>query len=158
MNTFQIEIATPERIVYTGQAESVSLPTIDGEITVLAHHMPIVSLLKSGELMIKNGNNEFPMAVSGGFVRVEPDKIVILADYAERIEEISEERAEEARQRAEDLRKRTTSDDVEFARLNAKLERDLNRLKIVRKYRHRGHSGITGQGILRDGDDDQGTP
>lgn len=77
-------------------------------------------------------------------------KLTVLADTTEHISEVDEQRAEEARQRAEELKKTKAIDDVEFARISAKLERDLNRLRIVRKYKHRGHIGITQEGIRKD--------
>ncbi len=143
--TFQIVIATPEREVFRDQVNSVSLPTTEGEITVLAHHVPIVTTLKPGELLIRKNGEQNPYAISGGFVEVRPDKLLILADTAEHVSEIDEQRAQEAIARAEKLKAEKSAESVDYAQVAAKLERDLNRVRMVRKYRlHRSHTpGIT---------------
>jgi len=152
MATFRLEIATPERVVYSDTVTSVSMPTVDGEITVLANHMPIVTVLKAGELVIRRDGTDTPFAVSGGVIEVTGSKLRVLADSAERFDEIDERRADEARRRAEEL-KHQVADDEEFAMLSSKIERELARLKVVRKYRHRGHAGISQEGIRKDGDE-----
>lgn len=152
MKTFPFEIATPERVVYKDDVESVTLPTVDGEITILADHVPLVTVLKAGEMVIRKGSEVRPYAIGGGFLEMDGKKLTVLADTTEHIEEIDEQRAEEARKRAEALKKTKAIDDVEFARMSAKLERDLNRLRIVRKYKHRGHIGITQEGIRKNGE------
>lgn len=143
--TFQIVIATPEREVYRDRITSVTLPTTEGEITVLAHHIPIVTTLKPGELMIRKNGEENPYAISGGFVEVRPDKLLILADTAEHIAEIDEQRAQEAIAQAEKIKAEKTAESVDYAQVAAKLERDLNRMRVIRKYRtHRARTpGIT---------------
>lgn len=138
MKKIHFQIITPERIVYDEEVDSITLPTLVGEITVLPHHHPLISALKSGELRIKKGNEEFVMAVSGGFIQVQPkSKVVVLVDTAERAEEISEERAEEARKRAEEILKEKRLDKAEMATAAAALERSLVRLKVARKRRAR---------------------
>ncbi len=148
----QIEliIATPEREVYREMVDSVSLPTIDGEITVLPQHIPIATILKSGELTIRVGGQARPYAVSGGFIEVQPKQLVVLADTAEHIEEIDEQRAEEAIELAKKKKDEMREDHEGYALVNAKLERDLNRLRIIRKYRHSAHHNISQEGIRRD--------
>jgi F-type H+-transporting ATPase subunit epsilon len=130
-----LKIVTPERVVYEAEIDQVTLPTTTGEITILPDHVPLISVLSAGELLIKLGNKEIPMAVQGGFVEVAKNKVVVLADSADRIEEIDEQRAEEARKRAEELIKTKKMDASEFAALSAQLEREMVRLKIVRKHR-----------------------
>ena len=97
----KFQIVTPERIVLEEDIRQISVPTKDGEITVLPDHLPLVASLMAGVVEIKNkdGQNEV-MAISGGFIEVQKDKVVILADTAERGQEIDLARAEEARQRA----------------------------------------------------------
>lgn len=148
--TFQLLIATPERQVYQAQVDSVTLPTVTGEITVLPRHTPVSTILKHGEMIIRKEGKTEPYAVSGGFIEVQPNKVVVLADTAEHVTEIDEQRAEEARQRAKKSMEEKRHDAEEYAALAAKLERDINRLHIVRKYRHRGHQGITHEGLLKD--------
>ncbi|MFH0829084.1 MAG: ATP synthase F1 subunit epsilon [Candidatus Kerfeldbacteria bacterium] len=150
MRTFHFEIATPERVVYKDEVEGVTLPTFDGEITILASHVPLVTIVRPGELVIRKGNEVRPYAIGGGFLEMDGTKLVVLADTTEHVAEIDEQRAEEARQRAEELKKTKAISDVEFTKMSAKLERDLNRLRVVRKYRHRGHVGIMQEGIRKE--------
>ena len=135
------EIATPERIVYKETVDSLTLPTKDGEITVLPHHIPLVSVLVPGVVTVRHGNKEQYMAVSGGFIEVQPDnRVVVLADTAERAEELTEAAIEKARADAEKvLHAKRTLDDESFAAAAAGLERELARLRVARK--HRGHRG-----------------
>lgn len=135
----KLNIITPERIVFSDDVDQVTIPTMDGEITVLPHHIPLVGLLKAGELIIKKGDEIIPLAVSGGMLQVRADGITILADTAERVEEILEERAEEARKAAEKLLEEKRFDAEEYAAIAAKVERELARLKVARKWRHKGH-------------------
>ena len=99
----KFKIVTPEKVVFEDEIDQISLPTKMGEITVLANHVPLVSSLNPGEILIKKNKEEIPMAVSGGFVELNNNQMVILADTAERVEEIDVERAEQARQKAKDL-------------------------------------------------------
>lgn len=132
-----LRILTPERVLYDGDVEQVTIPTQSGEITVLPHHIPLVGLLKPGELVLKRQGDMLPMVVSSGMLHVGTDEVIILADTAERVEEIIEERAEEARKRAEELLKEQVFDTAEYATIAAKLEKELARLHVVRKHRRR---------------------
>lgn len=149
-NSFTLIIATPEREVYRDTVDSVSIPTVDGEITVLPNHIPLSTILKHGELTIRKGSEARPYAVSGGFIEVQPHQLVILADTAEHLEEIDEQRAQEAIELAKKKKEEMREDHVDYALVTGKLERDLNRLKLVRKYKHQAHHNITQEGIRRD--------
>ena len=138
-NKIKFEITTPERIVYSDEVDEVVLPTPMGEIGILPHHIPLVSLLSAGELRIKKGGELICVAVSGGFIEVRPDKVTVLADTAEHAEEIDEVRAEEARKKAEGLVKEKRVDAAEFAALSAKIEKELARLKVVKRRRREPH-------------------
>lgn len=133
----KFQIITPERIVFQDEVDQVTLNTADGEITVLPNHVPLVTLLKPGEMICKKNNIEYPHAVSGGFAEIRPDNsVVILADTAERAEEIDITRAEEAKQRAEKLMKEErVLDSQEYAALQATLEKALIRVRVGNKYR-----------------------
>ncbi len=135
MSKINFKIVTPERLVYETEADQVTLPTTSGEITILPNHLPLISLLAAGELRVKIGNQEIPLAVAHGFVEVGKNQVVVLADSADRVEEIDIKRAEEAKKRAEELLKTKKIDSVEFATLAAQLERELTRLKVARKHR-----------------------
>lgn len=130
------QIITPERIAYDDIIDQATIPTKEGQITVLPNHIPLISILETGELIIKKNSHEMPMFVSGGFVEVRKgNKIVILADSAEKVEEIDGDRAEKARERAFSLRKEKFSDDVKFSEAAAALERALGRLRLAKKHR-----------------------
>jgi F-type H+-transporting ATPase subunit epsilon len=135
MKKIKFEITTPERVVYTDEVDSITIPTSTGEITVLPDHIPLISLLVPGELRVKKGNEEELMAVSGGFIEVRKDKVVILSDTAELAHEIDVEAVEEAKKRAEKLLQEKRTDQVDYAGLAASLERELARLKVGKKYK-----------------------
>ncbi len=135
--TIKFEIVTPERVVLKQEALQVTVPTTSGEITILPDHIPLVSILQPGVIEVKRADNIVEiMSVSGGFIEVLKDKIVILADTAERAEELDEERIKEAHKRAEELKKNAhDQDDVQFTEVAAKLEKELARLRAVNKWR-----------------------
>jgi len=130
----KFQIVTPERIILEEDIRQVSVPTRDGEITVLPDHIPLVASLLPGvvEIKTKNGQNEI-MAISGGFLEVLRDKVVILADTAERGQEIDLARAEEAHQRAEELKEK--ADRGQFAEISAKIEKELARTKAAKRWK-----------------------
>lgn len=131
-----IEIITPEKIIFSGNADQVILPTAAGQITVLPSHQAMVSALAAGELVIKDGGNETFMAVSDGLIQIHPDRVRILTDTAERAEDIDEIRAEQAHRRAQDLMAEK-KEDVDYTSLTAKIEKELARLHVARKRKHR---------------------
>ena len=133
----KFRIVTPDGITFEDEITQVSVPTQSGEITILPHHIPLVSVLKAGEIRITKENNETDIAVSTGVIEVRPqDEVYVIADTAERAERIDLERAEAARKRAEELlQQRSTLEDMEFARLQAKLEKEMARLRVGKKYR-----------------------
>ncbi len=132
------KIVTPEKIIYQNEILQVSIPTMSGEITVLPNHIPLVSVLKAGELRIKDKDGEHNMAVSGGFLEVRGNnEIVILADHAERVADIDIAKAEEARKRAEEQMKNIKNvQDVDYTKLQAIIDREVNKMKVAKKYRN----------------------
>ncbi|NUM25812.1 MAG: ATP synthase F1 subunit epsilon [Candidatus Buchananbacteria bacterium] len=135
MAKLQIEIITPEKIIYSGSADQITLPTAAGQITVLPLHQPLISALTAGEIIIKENNNEIFMAVSTGLIQVHPDQVRILTDTAERVEDIDEARAQEAHQRAQELMAEK-KDTVDYTQLSAKIEKELARLRVAKRRRH----------------------
>jgi F-type H+-transporting ATPase subunit epsilon len=134
----KFEIATPERVVLKDEILQVTVPTTEGDITILPKHSPLVSILKPGVLELKkiDGSIEI-ISVSGGFVEVLLNKTIILADTAERADEIDLERAEEARKRAEEsLKNLRDIDATQFANLSAQIEKELARTRSARKWRN----------------------
>lgn len=137
----KLKIVTPERLVLEEIVDQVSLPTTLGEITVLPNHIPLIAGLASGDVVAYSNGDQVPMAVVGGFVEVKTGvdnitEVAVLADFAEHISEISDEKIEQAKARAEELRKKMINkDDVDFEHFEAELERSLTRVKIADKWR-----------------------
>jgi F-type H+-transporting ATPase subunit epsilon len=129
VTTFLLEIVTPERKVYADQVDMVSVKGVAGEMGILAHHLPLVSPLKVAPVIIKKGNVNQYIAVSGGFVEVRKDKVVILAESAELPDEINLERAEAAKDRAE-KRISAKSDEFNHRRAELALQRALTRIEV----------------------------
>ncbi|KKQ55256.1 MAG: ATP synthase epsilon chain [Parcubacteria group bacterium GW2011_GWA2_38_13] len=139
----KFKIVTPERTVYEDTVDEVVVPTVDGEIAILPNHIPLISILQAGELRTKKGNEEKIIAVSSGFVQVNKNEVVILADTAEHADEIDEKRAEEAHERAKKLLEETKNiEEVDYTNLAAKLEKELARLKVARKKKYRDVGGV----------------
>lgn len=134
----RLSIITPEKTLYHNEdVKRVTLNTVEGEITVLPGHIPLVTFLAPGEIVIEDiYNNIKPLAVSGGFIEVNKETVKILADTAERVEELDVDRAEEAKIRAEELLRQKHTASEEFAYLSAKIEKELARIKVGKKYRH----------------------
>ncbi|MCL2706992.1 MAG: F0F1 ATP synthase subunit epsilon [Dehalococcoidia bacterium] len=138
MSKIKLDIVTAERMVFSEEVEEVIVPGIDGELGILPYHAPLMTILSSGELQIRQEGTEVNLAVSGGFIDVRPDHIIILADSAERAEEIDISRAEEARRRAEQAKTDASSGSAEDAlAAEASLKRALTRLKVARRRRER---------------------
>src|SRR5574338_859274 len=97
----QLEIVSPERRAFTGEVDEVIVPGIDGQLGILPHHTRLITALGTGELRIKKDGTEQSLLISGGFVEVRPDKVIVMADLAEHSDELDEARAVEARKRAE---------------------------------------------------------
>ncbi len=129
------ELVTPERVVFTQDVDRISLPTSEGEITILPHHIPLVTMLSPGVIQLKRGAVIEDVAVSGGFIQVMPGNHVrVLADTAERGIELDMSVVETAKKRAEQLmREAVRVDDNSYALAAAALERELARYRVVRK-------------------------
>ena len=143
----QFKITTPEKIVYEGEIDQITLPTLEGEITILPNHVSLVSVLKAGELSLKESGKLIALVISGGFLEFKNNNLIVLADTAERVEEIDLVRAEEARQRAEVLKTEKRLDEQEYATLAAKIEKELARIKVARKHRHTSRPTISSENI-----------
>jgi F-type H+-transporting ATPase subunit epsilon len=133
----KLDIVTVERLVYSQDADMVIAPGIEGEMGILPRHAPLLTALTYGELRVRRGDDEYSFAISGGFMEVQPDRVTVLADTAERAEEIDLERAEAARRRAEE-RLGVTGEKVDFAKAEAALRRSLIRIKVAETRRRRG--------------------
>ncbi len=136
MARLKFEIITAERVVYSEEVDVVIAPGVQGELAILPHHAPLMTMLQIGELRVRKDGEETSMFVSGGFLEVRGDKVVVLADVAERADEVDTSRAEEAKRRAEE-RIRARPAEVDLSRAEAALRRSLMRLKVAEKSRRR---------------------
>ncbi len=141
MATLRLEIITAERQVLADDVDILVAPGIEGELGILPHHAPLMTILQPGELLIRKDGEETYMVVTGGFLEVRPDKVIVLADACERAEEIDVARAEEAKRRAEE-RLKTRPPDVEAASIEAALRRSLSRLKVAERRRRKAKPGL----------------
>jgi len=131
-----LEIVTAERVVLSDDVDQINAPTKDGRVGILPRHAPLLTILDVGELDIIKQGASTPFAISGGFMEVLPNRVTILADTAERADEIDEARAEEARRRAEEqIAQRKSDHDIALA--EAELRRALIRLKVAQLRRNR---------------------
>lgn len=144
MANLSVEIVTGESVVYGKEDVSmVVAPGAEGSLGILPSHAPLVTLLKEGELRVKSGSGEEALVVHGGFMEVLNNKVVVLADTAERASDIDVERAEAARASAEEAL-RNRSDSVDIAEAEAALRRAAVRLRIARNRRQRGQERPAG--------------
>lgn len=137
MLTMQLDIVTAEGVTYSDQVSVVVAPGVEGELGILPNHTPLLTILQPGELrIVKDGEDDTLIALGGGFLEVMKNRVVILADTAERADDIDESRAEDAVNRArEQLDNRTA--DMDLERALASLRRSQTRLKVVRRRRER---------------------
>jgi F-type H+-transporting ATPase subunit epsilon len=132
-----LEIVTPERLAYSDTVDAVNLPGIEGELGVLPHHAPLVSMLGLGELRIRKGGQEESFAIVGGFLQVRPDKVVVMAETADMASEIDLDLAMQARRAAEQaLEGADRPDAVDLAAARASLQHALLRIRVAER-RHR---------------------
>jgi F-type H+-transporting ATPase subunit epsilon len=131
-----LEIVTPERLAYSGEVDSVQVPGSEGELGILPHHAPLVSMLGIGELRIRTGGSEELFAIAGGFVQVRPDKVVVMAETADMASEIDLERAQEARREAERALETGYHEPADLAIARAALQQALLRIRVAER-RHR---------------------
>jgi F-type H+-transporting ATPase subunit epsilon len=131
-DTFQLEIVTPEKMVVRDQAEEMQIPGKDGYLGILPGHAPLITELSVGEITYLKDNYTHHLAVAWGFAEVLPNKVTILAETAERAEEIDARRAQEAKQRAES-HLTTCNTEEDFNRTADDLKRAETRLEVATK-------------------------
>jgi F-type H+-transporting ATPase subunit epsilon len=136
MASVKLDIVTAERVVFSDEVETILAPGIDGELGILPSHAPLMTMLVPGELLVKRSGEEFSLAISGGFLEIRPDRVIVLADTAERAEEIDAARAEEAKHRAQEQLNQPLAEG-DAARIEASLRRSLVRLRVAEKRRKR---------------------
>jgi F-type H+-transporting ATPase subunit epsilon len=131
-NTLRLEIVTPDAKAYSEDVEMVTLPGAEGEMGIYPQHVPLLTQIVPGELIVRKDGRDFFLAVGEGFVEITGERVAIMADMAIRAENIDEAQAEEARQRAE-ARLAQHLDDEEAAMASAALTHSLAQLKVKRR-------------------------
>lgn len=138
----KLKIVTPERLILEELVDGVTVPTTEGEITILPDHVPLIAGLASGDLVAIEKGEHIPMAVVGGFIEVKTESgmttVAVLADFAEPMSELTDSAIEKAKARAEELRKQAENKEVvDFEHFASELERSLTRVKIAEKWKTR---------------------
>jgi F-type H+-transporting ATPase subunit epsilon len=133
MSTLLLEIVTPERKVYSDDVDMVIVRGNQGELGIMPNHIPLVTPLEVAPIVIKKGDQEHLVAVSGGFVEVRKDKVVVLAESAELPEQIDVARAAGSKERAERRLNDNKEDEFDFKRAQLSLQRAVNRLNVASK-------------------------
>jgi F-type H+-transporting ATPase subunit epsilon len=136
MATFRLEIVTAERMVFSDDVSAVIAWGVEGQLGILPHHAPLMTMLQPGDILIRKDKEEEFFAISGGFLEVRPDKVIVLADACERADEIDIARAEEAKKRAQETMKAAPLS-ADAAAAEASLRRSLARLKVAERKRRR---------------------
>ena len=132
----RLEIVTPEKRAYSDDVDAVILPGSEGELGILPHHAPLLSMLGAGELRVRKGATEESFAIVGGFVQVRPDRVVVMAETADLAAEIDLEKAQEARREAERALEAGFVESADLAQARAALPAALARLRVAER-RHR---------------------
>jgi F-type H+-transporting ATPase subunit epsilon len=131
----KFRIVTSEKTVFEDEVDQATFETTDGQVTILPNHRSYITSLKSGEAMIKKKGEEIFLSISGGFIEFHDNTLIVLADTAERAEEIDLKRAEEGRKRAEELKNQAISmDDEEYARVAAAIQKEAARIRVAKKH------------------------
>ncbi|MEI7744721.1 MAG: F0F1 ATP synthase subunit epsilon [Chloroflexota bacterium] len=134
----QLEIVTPERLAYKDEVDMVLVPGSEGELGILPHHTPLVSLLGIGELKIRKGGVEESFAIVGGFLQVRPDKVVVMAETADLASDIDLERARRAREEAQKALESGYVEEADLSVARAALSRALLRIQVAERRRREG--------------------
>lgn len=135
----KLKVVTPDKILVDEVVSSVSLPTLGGVITVLNKHIPIVATIKAGEMTVRKEKTGYGFAVYKGLVNVRPHRkgvteVVVMLESAENVHDLDVVKAEEALKRAHDM-KEEKEEDIDFLKVESAIERELNRVRIAKKYR-----------------------
>ena len=128
----KVEIVTAERVVFSDDVDLVLAPGLEGQLGILPHHAPLITTLAAGELLARKAGNDYSLVISGGFLEVGTEKVIVLADTAERADEIDLARAEAAKKRAEE-RLSQAGEGVDHVRAEAALRRALARIEVAER-------------------------
>ncbi|MDB6122504.1 MAG: synthase epsilon chain [Pedosphaera sp.] len=134
-NTLKLEIVTPDAKTYSEDVDMVTLPGVEGEMGIYPMHVPLMTQIVSGEIIVRKGSSDYFLAVGEGFAEITGERVAILTDMAIKAENIDEAKAEEARRRAE-ARLAEKIDDEEAAMVSASLAHAVAQLKVKRRTHH----------------------
>ena len=134
-NMLRLEIVTPDAIAYSEDVEMVTLPGVEGQMGIFPQHVPLLTQMVPGEMIVRKAGQDHFLAVGEGLIEITGDHVVILTDLALAAEKIDEAKVEEARQRAE-ARLRGKLSDEQVASVNASLARSVAQLRVKRRHRH----------------------
>lgn len=135
---FQLQVLSPLGTIFDDSVEEVTLPTDQGEIAILSHHVPLYAKLTEGTMIIKKGGKDTHIALIGGFLEVRKDSVTVLSDHAIRAENIEVAKALEAKKKAEELMKNRENDE-DFALASKELARSIMELNAAEKMKRRTH-------------------
>ena len=144
MSLIKIDIVSAENSIYSGEASMVFAPAADGELGILPKHSPLLAALKPGEVCIRNDDEEQFFFVSGGYIEIQPDHIVVLADTAVRARDLDEAKILEAKTRAEEAMSDAKSD-FDVAKAKSEVAVAISQLRTVSKFKDR----LQSQGIIK---------
>lgn len=131
-----LEVITPEKVIYESEADEIIAPTVNGQIGILPNHIGLLTKIVPGELIIRKGNNQYLLAITGGFLEVNNNNVSILADYAIKAEDVEIARAQEAQKKAEKLMlEKATEKDFKVAQ--AELVKAVLELRVANKIKKR---------------------
>lgn len=131
-----LEIITPEKVVYKDEVSEITAPTVNGEISILPNHMNLLTQISPGELIVKKGNNLQHLAITGGFLEIQDNKVSILAEYAIKAQDIEVAQAMEAKKRAEKaMTEKSTDNEIRIAQ--AEIIKSILQLKVATKHKKR---------------------
>lgn len=136
----KFDLITPKKQVFSEEIDSVTIPTTSGEVTILPHHIDLLSRVSAGEIIARTKNKNYSFAITGGILQVSKDTVSVLGDYAIRAEDIEVSKAEAAQRRAQEALARRDTDE-QFADANAALTRSLLELKVAKRHHRRNSSG-----------------
>jgi len=134
MAELNLEIITPEKPIFKDRIEAVTIPGTLGSFQILNDHAPLISSFDVGVIKVKKDSTETFYTTSGGTIEVNENKVLVLADSIEKVSEIDQDRAEQAKQRAEERLRKKHEENIDEARARVALNRALNRLNAVKKY------------------------
>mgnify|MGYP001586348723 CR=1 FL=1 len=138
MNILNLKIVTPERVLFEGEVTQVTLPSSSGQITILPHHITLISSLTAGEIRYQAEHQEGFIAIEGGFVEIVPHGLVVLADAGQMASEIDDTKVRQAIERAQKALETTGIQDRNYEMLRALIERETSKLNVSRKFKERG--------------------